>query len=77
MAPNPIYFEIVGASGGYRAHILPEIGYDRPALRDRLARLHFTQRILHSFEPAIRQYLNQWYHFVPIWPGAGRTIRDL
>ena len=53
---------------GYTAHILPEIPYDRPALRDRRARLELTQRILTAFEPAIRLYLNQWYHFVPIWP---------
>jgi KDO2-lipid IV(A) lauroyltransferase len=55
---------------GYTAHILPEIPYERPTLRDRQARLDLTQRILTSFEPAIRLYLNQWYHFVPIWPAA-------
>jgi KDO2-lipid IV(A) lauroyltransferase len=55
---------------GYTAHILPEIPYDRPALRDRQARTDLTQRILAAFEPAIRLYLNQWYHFVPIWPST-------
>jgi KDO2-lipid IV(A) lauroyltransferase len=55
---------------GYTAHILPEIPYERPSLRDRGARLELTQRILNAFEPAIRLYLNQWYHFVSIWPGG-------
>lgn len=55
---------------GYTAHILPEIPYDRAALRDRRARLDLTQRILGAFEPAIRLHLNQWYHFVPIWPAS-------
>lgn len=53
---------------GYTAHILPEIPYERPALRERAARLELTQRIVQAFEPAIRLYLNQWYHFVSIWP---------
>lgn len=53
---------------GYTAHILPSIPYDRPALRGLDARLDLTQRIMSAFEPAIRLYLNQWYHFVPIWP---------
>lgn len=62
----PVY--LPRTSRGYTAHILPEILYDRPALRDRGARLDLTQRIMSAFEPAIRLYLNQWYHFVPIWP---------
>lgn len=64
----PVY--LPRTSRGYIAHILPEISYERPALRDREARLEFTQRIITAFEPAIRLYLNQWYHFVPIWPRA-------
>jgi KDO2-lipid IV(A) lauroyltransferase len=52
---------------GYAAHILPEVPYDRPALRDRAARQQLTQRIFRVFEPVIRQYLDQWYHFVPLW----------
>jgi hypothetical protein len=64
----PVY--LPRTSRGYIAHILPEVMYDRPALRDRTARLEFTQRIMTAFEPAIRLYLNQWYHFVPIWPAA-------
>lgn len=62
----PVY--LPRTSRGYTAHILPELSYDRPALRDRAARLELTQRIMSAFEPAIRLYLNQWYHFVPIWP---------
>ncbi len=52
---------------GYAAHILPAIDYDRPALRALEERQKLTQKILSAFEPAIRQYLDQWYHFIPIW----------
>lgn len=61
----PVY--IPRTSTGYIAHILPEVPYDRPALRGREARIDFTQRIMGTFEPALRLYLNQWYHFVPVW----------
>ena len=53
---------------GYEAHILPEIAYDRRALGDRESRRKLTQQIMRAFEPAIRQHLDQWYHFVSIWP---------
>jgi uncharacterized protein len=59
---------IVREPGGYRAQILPEIAYDRAAIGNREARIGLTQEILRAFEPAIRQYAAQWYHFVPIWP---------
>jgi len=62
----PVY--LPRTSRGYTAHILPEIDYDRAALRTEQGRVEFTQKIMTSFEPAIRLYLNQWYHFVPIWP---------
>jgi lauroyl/myristoyl acyltransferase len=62
----PVY--LPRTSRGYVAHILPEIPYERAALRERAARLLLTQRIMDAFEPAIRLFLNQWYHFVPIWP---------
>lgn len=65
----PVY--LPRTTRGYIAHILPEISYDRPTLRDPQARLELTQRIMSAFEPAIRLYLNQWYHFVPIWPASG------
>jgi predicted exporter/lauroyl/myristoyl acyltransferase len=59
---------IVHRPDGYLARILPEIPYDRVAVGNRAARLQLTQEILRAFEPAIRQHLTQWYHFVPIWP---------
>jgi lauroyl/myristoyl acyltransferase len=62
----PVY--LPRTSRGYVAHILPEIAYDRASLRDRDARLLLTQRVMDAFAPAIRLFLNQWYHFVPIWP---------
>jgi KDO2-lipid IV(A) lauroyltransferase len=51
----------------YDAHILPPIAYDRAALRDRANRQKLTQEIMRAFEPAIKQHLDQWYHFIPIW----------
>lgn len=59
---------IVREAGGYRAQILPEIAYDRAAIGNREERIRLTREILRAFEPAIRQYAAQWYHFVPIWP---------
>jgi lauroyl/myristoyl acyltransferase len=59
---------IVRRHDGYLARILPEIPYDRAAIGNRAARVQLTQEILRAFEPAIRQHLTQWYHFVPIWP---------
>ncbi len=53
---------------GYAAHILPEISYERPALRGIEARQKLTREIIGVFKSPIRQHLNQWYHFVPIWP---------
>jgi len=62
----PVY--IVRQPAGYLARILPEIEYDRAAIGTRAARVQLTQEILRAFEPAIRQHLAQWFHFVPIWP---------
>ncbi len=62
----PVY--LPHTSSGYAAHMLPAIPYERPALRDREARRQLTQQIIRAFEPAIRQYVDQWYHFVPVWP---------
>ncbi len=59
---------IARESDGYRAQILPEINYDRAVIGNRDERIKLTQEILRAFEPAIRQYAAQWYHFVPIWP---------
>ena len=59
---------IVRQPNGHLAHILPEIPYDRAAISNRDARIRLTQEILRAFEPAIRQHLAQWFHFVPVWP---------
>jgi predicted exporter/lauroyl/myristoyl acyltransferase len=59
---------IVREAKGYRAQILPEVQYDRAAIGDRAGRIRLTQEILRAFAPAIRQYPDQWYHFVPVWP---------
>jgi predicted exporter/lauroyl/myristoyl acyltransferase len=53
---------------GYSARIYPEIIYDRSAIGDRAGRIRLTQEIVRAFETPIRQNLNQWFHFVPIWP---------
>ena len=62
----PVY--LPHTSHGYAAHILPIIPYDRAALRQREARRQLTQEIVRAFENPIRDHLDQWYHFVPIWP---------
>jgi lauroyl/myristoyl acyltransferase len=64
----PVY--IPWEENGYAAHMLPQIPYERAALRDRAARQKLTQHIVDIFEPIISQYPDQWYHFVPIWPGT-------
>jgi KDO2-lipid IV(A) lauroyltransferase len=62
----PVY--IPWEKNGYQAYMLPPIPYERANLRDRAARQKLTQEIIRTFEPIIRQYLDQWYHFVPLWP---------
>ena len=59
---------IVRRAGGYAARIYPELPYDRAAIGNRAGRIRLTQEIVRAFEPAIRQHLTQWFHFVPIWP---------
>ena len=63
----PVYIPQIDGSG-YAAHMLPAIEYDRGALREREARQKLTQKIMSAFEAPIRNHLNQWYHFVPVWP---------
>ncbi len=58
---------VVRTPQGYRAEILPEVVYERAAIGDRAARIRLTQEILRAFEPVIRQHVEQWYHFVPVW----------
>ena len=59
---------IIRDEQSYAAHILPEINYDRAALGNRDSRQKLTGEIMRAFEPLIRQYPDQWYHFVSIWP---------
>ncbi|MEI9959907.1 MAG: lysophospholipid acyltransferase family protein [Limisphaerales bacterium] len=59
---------IIRQRDNHLAHLLPEITYDRAAIGDRAGRIQLTQEILRAFEPAIRQHLTQWFHFVPLWP---------
>ena len=61
----PVYLPREGDC--YSACVLPLVPYDRAALRDREARRRLTQEIMRAFEPIIRQHLNEWYHFIPIW----------
>lgn len=64
----PVYLPRL--KNGYAGHILPGIPYQRAALRAVEARQQLTQQILRVFESPIREHLDQWYHFVPIWPEA-------
>ncbi|HSH96509.1 MAG TPA: hypothetical protein VK968_20335, partial [Roseimicrobium sp.] len=58
---------IVRQGNGYFAEALPAIPYDRRALGDRESRIALTAQILGAFEPSLRHYTDQWYHFVPLW----------
>jgi lauroyl/myristoyl acyltransferase len=62
----PVYLPRVGPA--YHANVLPPIPYERAALGNRAARQVLTQQILRVFEPLILRHLDQWYHFVPVWP---------
>jgi lauroyl/myristoyl acyltransferase len=55
---------------GYRIELLAPIAYEREELGNRQARERLTQRIMSAFEPYVRRYADQWYHFIPIWPPA-------
>ena len=59
---------IVRRPEGFAVKVLPEFVYDRRALGDREARRELTRQILRAFEPEIRENIDQWYQFVPIWP---------
>jgi lauroyl/myristoyl acyltransferase len=61
----PVY--VLHRKHGYHACVLPELIYDRRALRQVDARRALTQEIMRAFEPIIRDHVDQWYHFVPIW----------
>jgi len=71
----PVYLPRVDKT--YTAHVLPPIPYERATLRQRAARQQLTQQIITTFEPIIAQHLDQWYHFVPIWPApSGQSQQD-
>lgn len=59
---------IVRQGHTYGAHMLPEVTYNRAALRDRSARDGLTQALMDVLAPQIARNADQWYHFVPVWP---------
>jgi lauroyl/myristoyl acyltransferase len=59
---------IVRRPEGFAVKVLPEFAYDRRSLGSREARTELTQQILRAFEPEIRNNIEQWYQFTPIWP---------
>jgi len=61
---------IVRRPNGYAVKVLPEFVYDRKVLGSREGRRALTQQILRAFEPEIRENIEQWYQFTPIWPKA-------
>lgn len=61
---------VVQEGDGYCAHLLPPIQYNRHELNQRGARADLTKEILRAFEPVLRQYPDQWFHFVPVWQRA-------
>ncbi len=61
---------IAQVAGKYAAKVLPEFTYDRAALGNRENRRKLTQQIISAFEPEIRRYPEQWFHFVPVWPDS-------
>ena len=58
---------IVRRPDGFAVKVLPEFTYDRKALGSREARAALTRQILRAFEPEIRNSIEQWYQFTPIW----------
>ena len=52
----------------YLGQALPPVLYDRATISSKERRIVLTQEILGAFEPVVRRYADQWYHFVPIWP---------
>jgi lauroyl/myristoyl acyltransferase len=58
---------IVRRPESFAVKVLPEFAYDRKALGSREARAALTQQILRAFEPEIRNNIEQWYQFTPIW----------
>jgi KDO2-lipid IV(A) lauroyltransferase len=67
---------IVRRANGFAVKVLPELIYDRKNLGSREARRELTQQILRAFEPEIRQNVEQWYQFTPIWPQENPSRSD-
>jgi predicted RND superfamily exporter protein/lauroyl/myristoyl acyltransferase len=63
---------IVRSDDRYLARLLQEMAYDRRSLGTREARQKLTQELMSVFEPEIHDHLDQWFHFVPIWPEEQR-----
>lgn len=61
----PVY--VVHGRTGYEAAILPEVKYDRAQLRNAEAKQQFSADLMRAFEPALKQYPDQWYQFVSVW----------
>ena len=61
---------VVREGDGHIARTLAPVEHDRRELGDRAARARFTGRILRAFEPAVRTFSTQWFHFVPVWPAV-------
>jgi predicted exporter/lauroyl/myristoyl acyltransferase len=59
---------IVRDEGGHVLKMAEPISYDRRELRSPDARRELTQQIMRDFEPMLRQYPEQWFQFIPIWP---------
>jgi lauroyl/myristoyl acyltransferase len=59
---------IVRRPNGFAVKVLPEFVYERRVLGSRESRAGLTQQILRAFEPEIRNNIEQWYQFTPIWP---------
>ena len=67
---------IVRRRNGFAVKVLPEFVYERRALGSREARTELTQQILRAFEPEIRDNIEQWYQFTPIWPKETNRVGD-
>jgi len=61
-------FVVLWTGRDYSAHLFPPIAYDRGGLRNRQERQRLTNDVMRFFEPLIRRHVDQWYHFVPVWP---------
>lgn len=70
----PVY--VVEEGGQYRAYALPPVAYERARLGNREERRALTGRILRVFEPAVRQFPSQWFHFVPVWCGDSGPTKE-